>query len=104
VIAETEKLDGNKRDHVPASWGPLSSIVTERMHFIRNGNATFELYDLAADSGETRNLASAPEWCESAAALDMTLRRLAAKPSTPAFDTVKCRAGNGRDVAGGSAR
>src|SRR5687768_3683524 len=103
VVAETEQLDGKKKDHVPASWGPVASIVTDSLHFIRNGNGTFELYDLAADSGETRNLAASAAWCDVAAALDERLRAIATKPSTPAFDTARCRGGTGRG-GGGSAR
>lgn len=104
VVAETEQLDGRKRDHVPASWGPLASIVADSLHFVRNGDGSFELYNLDTDSGETSNLAASPEWCEVAAALDERLRRVATKPSTPTFDAARCRDGRGRGVAGGSAR
>jgi arylsulfatase A-like enzyme len=104
VLAETEKLDGSKKDHVPASWGPLASIVMDSLHFIRNGNGTFELYDLKADAGETRNLATSISWCDVAATLDERLRAEAREPATPAFDVVRCRTGAGRDSLVGSAR
>lgn len=102
VIAETEQLDGARRDHVPASWGPMASIVADSLHFIRNGDGTFELYDFVADSAENRNLATEPTWCNIAALLDERLRREAPEPSTPAFDAARCR--SGRSVTGGSER
>lgn len=100
VIAETEQVDGTKKDRVPASWGPLASIVADSLHFIRNGNGTFELYDVVADAGETRNLVASPAWCDVAAALDERLRSMATKPSTPAFGVAQCRGGRGGDGGG----
>jgi arylsulfatase A-like enzyme len=104
VVAETEQLEGKQKDHVPAGWGPLASIVADSLHFIRNGNGTFELYHVGADSGEMRNLAASPEWCNVAAALDKRLRGITTNPATPTFDAARCRGAHRRGSGVGSAR
>ncbi len=62
-------------------WAELRAIRTERWHFIEAPRA--ELYDLAADPGETRNLADSDrrttrELRDALAALDATVRPAAA--------------------------
>ena len=43
------------------SRGNMVSIIAAGHKYIRNGDGRVELYDLDADSGETRNLAGAPD-------------------------------------------
>jgi arylsulfatase A-like enzyme len=42
--------------HVPASLGPVKSLVDQGLVFIRNGNGREEVYDLIRDPLETRDL------------------------------------------------
>jgi arylsulfatase A-like enzyme len=47
-----------EREDYPVARGrAMHALTTERWHFIRNGDGSVELYDWAADPGETRNLA-----------------------------------------------
>ncbi|HEX6307152.1 MAG TPA: sulfatase [Longimicrobiales bacterium] len=46
-------------DWFPVSRGNMLSLVTERWHYILNGDGTEELYDLTTDPGEQRDVASA---------------------------------------------
>lgn len=45
----------------PASRGDMASIIEGTRHLIRSGDGVIEMYDLARDSVEERNLASQPE-------------------------------------------
>jgi arylsulfatase A-like enzyme len=45
----------------PACRGPLRSIVRGDWHYIRSGDGSEEIYDLASDPRELRNLARSPE-------------------------------------------
>jgi hypothetical protein len=44
----------------PAAKGPLKSLVGGRMHYIRAGDGSEELYNLETDPEERLNLAGAP--------------------------------------------
>jgi arylsulfatase A-like enzyme len=43
--------------HIPASLGPLWSIIDQDQVYIRNGDGREELYNIETDPSETRNLA-----------------------------------------------
>lgn len=47
--------------HIPASLGPLWSLVTEGMTYIREHDGDEHLYDIAKDPQEARNLADSAE-------------------------------------------
>jgi hypothetical protein len=47
--------------HIPASLGPLQSLVAESRVYIRNSNGREELYDLMGDPSEDRDLAGSAE-------------------------------------------
>ena len=58
VFSEVEQLPvGESR--APASTGPMRSVVDGDWQFIRNGDGTEELYNIAADPSQQHNLASA---------------------------------------------
>lgn len=42
---------------MPAAYGPMSSLVSGRLHYVRRGDGAEELYDWFADPDETRDLA-----------------------------------------------
>ena len=50
----------------PAAKGPMKSIVTGDMHYIRNGNGTEEVYDLGVDPAEHNDLIQTPRGTEAA--------------------------------------
>lgn len=54
---------------LPVSRGDMYSIVSGTHHLIRNGDGREELYDLAADPGEARDLAGTPAAAETRARL-----------------------------------
>lgn len=43
----------------PNTAGPMQSLFAEGLHYIRNGDGSEELYDVAADPGEERDLVEA---------------------------------------------
>lgn len=45
----------------PACLGPMTSLVDENYHYIRNGQGREELFELQGDSDELHNLAGSPE-------------------------------------------
>ncbi len=58
-VASAPEDDPN-RGESPARRGPMTSLVGDGFHYIRNGDGREELYDLNTDSGETHDLAAAP--------------------------------------------
>ncbi len=52
--------DDPNRGRSPARRGPMTSLVAWGHHYVRNGDGREELFDLAADPGEARDLAPAP--------------------------------------------
>ncbi|MBC7789976.1 MAG: sulfatase-like hydrolase/transferase [Anaerolineae bacterium] len=68
----------NEPQHHPIAKGDMISIVTEAMHYIRNGDGREELYDLRADPYELSDLAPRGE---NAAALERARNFLKASAS-----------------------
>jgi hypothetical protein len=48
-------------DWYPTAKGKMRSLFAGDLHYIWNGDDSDELYDLAKDPGEERNLAATPE-------------------------------------------
>ena len=44
----------------PVSRGAMRSVVSDGLHYIRNGDGVEELYDFASDPGETRDISKTP--------------------------------------------
>ncbi|MFN2383448.1 MAG: sulfatase [Gemmatimonadota bacterium] len=59
----------------PVSKGHMRALVTERFHFIRNGDGSEELYDYRRDPWEQTDLAETPEGTGARLALRAALRR-----------------------------
>jgi arylsulfatase A-like enzyme len=51
----------NTAEWLPISKGPMQSVISDGMHYIRNGDGTEELYDFETDAAELRDLSSRPE-------------------------------------------
>jgi hypothetical protein len=51
----------NTAEWLPISKGPMQSVVSDGMHYIRNGDGTEELYDFETDAAELNDLSSRPE-------------------------------------------
>jgi arylsulfatase A-like enzyme len=67
-------------------WGagiPFISVVTPRLHLIRNAAEDLQLYDLASDPGEERNLAGFPQYQGDIAALQSRLFKQIQASSPP---------------------
>ena len=95
-VALREKVSTNK-DRPPALRGPMVSIVSEGMTYIRNADGSEELYRLADDPGEARNLATT----EAARPVLERLRALA-DPTDPAPSTDPANSDSqGRELGGG---
>jgi arylsulfatase A-like enzyme len=71
-----------KKDRPPALRGPMTSIVSEGMSYIRNADGTEELYRLADDPAELKNLAES----EAARPALGRLRALAHRKATPSSE------------------
>jgi arylsulfatase A-like enzyme len=56
-LSEVDATDGLP-EWYPLSAGEMKSLITERYHYIRNGNGLEELYDYTSDPLEQNNLAS----------------------------------------------
>lgn len=63
----------NRALWLPAMKGDMYAAFGQRMHYIRNGDGTEELYDLAHDPDERHNLAARPNYEERLAMLRATL-------------------------------
>jgi arylsulfatase A-like enzyme len=51
----------NTAEWLPISKGPMQSVVSDGMHYIRNGDGSEELYDFETDAAELNDLSSRPE-------------------------------------------
>lgn len=90
VVTETEQLDRSTNTKAPAQRGPLASLFRDSLQFIRNGDSTFQLFDVHNDYGQERNLLHVSEGCRLGASLDSILRRVALLPRTPAHAAERC--------------
>ena len=92
VVTETEQLDRSTNTKSPAQRGPLASVFRDSLQFIRNGDGTYQLFDVVNDYAQQRNLLEVPAGCVAGTALDAMLRGVARQPSTPAFTMGRCGA------------
>lgn len=79
LFAET-RLARNRPAWDPTSEGDLQSLFATDLHFIRHPDATTQLYDIASDSLETRNLATDPAFSGTAGHLGRVLDRVMGAP------------------------
>jgi len=61
VRSEVTSLPRAPKEYPISRGGDLTSLVTGRYHYIRNGDGKEELYDLEADPAEERDLANTAE-------------------------------------------
>lgn len=80
LFAET-RLARNRPEWDPTSEGDLQSLFAADLHFIRHPDATTQLYDIASDSLETRNLATDPAFSGTAGQLGRVLDRVMGAPN-----------------------
>lgn len=73
LLAEVSKAI-NMPDWLPATKGPMKSVIVGGMHYIRNGDGREELYDFERDVDEVTNLVNR---AEASAALEEARRALA---------------------------
>ena len=75
-------------EHVFAEWhGPaLRMVRSARMKYVRHPSGAEELFDLAQDPHETRNLAASPDRADAKAALSARLDRHLAETGDPFAD------------------
>ena len=99
VVTETEGLNPASSAGSPADRGSLASIVRDSLQFIRNGDSTYQLFNVVRDAAQARDLVNTPEGCAIAVALDSILRTVSRVPATPAFAQSRCAA---RARTGGS--
>jgi arylsulfatase A-like enzyme len=59
VFAEVEGSE-NAYSWDPVSRGNMTSLIQDRLHYIRNGDGREELYDFGEDPAEERDLSPAP--------------------------------------------
>jgi hypothetical protein len=57
VIAEVSQ-GLNTEPHLPVSRGPMRTVITDSLHYIRNGDGVEELYAWRSDPAEAHNLAT----------------------------------------------
>ncbi len=90
VVTETEALDKSVRLKAPAERGALASIVRDSLQYIRNGDSTYQLFDVRHDYAQLVNLVDAPGFCVRVAELDSILRTVSRVPGTPAWTVHRC--------------
>jgi arylsulfatase A-like enzyme len=91
VVTETEALDRTARVKAPAERGALASIVRDSLQYIRNGDSTYQLFNVRRDYAQETNLVGAPVFCHEAVQLDSLLRLVSREPRTPAYSSDRCR-------------
>ena len=72
---EAPPEDDPNRGGSPVGRGPMTSLVAEGLHYIRNGDGREELFDLDGDPGEIHDLASAPKYDTALKSFRERLRR-----------------------------
>ena len=92
VVTETEQLDRSTNTKSPAQRGPLASVFRDSLQFMRNGDGTYQLFNVVNDYAQGRDLLEAPAGCVAATTLDAMLRGVARQPSTPAYTMARCGA------------
>lgn len=70
----------NSPPNEPVSNGDMYSLYEGSLQYILNGDGTFELYDVAIDSGGLRNLAGDSTWRARAASMYESLVRVSSLP------------------------
>lgn len=82
----------SKNPNRPPAWrGPMSSIVDRDRVYIRNADGREEIYDLASDPDETRDLAKTDRAAALLAPFRATLDRLKTGPDAPDSRTASHR-------------
>jgi arylsulfatase A-like enzyme len=93
VITETEQLDATSRLKSPAARGPLASIIADTLQYIRNGDSTYQLFNVLRDYPQKHNLLENQEGCAIGERLDSVLRAMATLPATPPLTRDRCGSG-----------
>ncbi|MDR3634909.1 MAG: sulfatase [Isosphaeraceae bacterium] len=67
VLSELDLKDHSRTTrpgqwHSPAAYGPMQSLASDGLAYIRNGNDREELYDLERDPADREDLASKPQF------------------------------------------
>jgi len=93
VITETEQLDATSRLKSPAARGPLASIIADTLQYIRNGDGTYQLFDVLRDYQQLHNLLESDQGCVVGERLDSLLRTMAPLPATPPLTRADCGSG-----------
>lgn len=100
TVLSTLERGSDNRPWYPVSWGPaMYSLVDSTWHYIRNGDGSEELYDLAADPAEEHDL----RWDPGAPPLLESFRRTleAMVPRLPPVRTAPVRHPAPPDPPGG---
>jgi arylsulfatase A-like enzyme len=90
VTSETEQLNPAWPNKSPAYKGPLAAVFLDSLQYIRNGDSTYQLFDVHKDYAQTRNLLVTRTGCAEGMKLDSRLRDLALLPSTPPLTAERC--------------
>ncbi|MBK8248076.1 MAG: sulfatase [Gemmatimonadetes bacterium] len=90
VVTETEALDPSARAKSPAEHGALAALFQDSLQYFRNGDTTYQLFDIRRDPGQLNDLIATPAGCRVAVELDAHLRGVAALPATPPFTATRC--------------
>lgn len=92
VVTETEQLDPSARSISPAHRGPLASLVWDSLQYVRNGDSSYDLFDVRHDYGQVHDLLQDSASCGIAVRLDSLLRGVSREPATPALTDARCAA------------
>lgn len=92
VVTETEQLDRSTNTKAPAMHGPLASLFRDSLQFIRNGDSTYQLFDVVQDYAQLHDLLDDPDRCQSGVVMDSVLRLVTPLPATPSYTAEKCAA------------
>jgi arylsulfatase A-like enzyme len=74
-----------RRDRLFFEYGPVRAVRTETHKLIRRASGEDELFDLAADPGETANIWNTPKAAGVQQSLDASLSGFFAKAGAPAL-------------------
>ncbi|MBL8958877.1 MAG: sulfatase [Gemmatimonadetes bacterium] len=95
VVTETEALDPSVRAKSPAEHGALAALFQDSLQYFRNGDTTYQLFDIRKDPAQLNDLIATPEGCRRAIDLDARLRGVTAMPATPPFTSARCAVAGG---------